>query len=119
MENIFENAYFGKAYKTRDGRKAIYIKHSQCDDGMVCVIYEGIVGICMIMMDGHYWATPNVETDYDIVSEWQDEINEEELNNILDEAENMRISAEGRKLTGGWYWRKWAEWGYRKAKENK
>lgn len=22
MDNIFENAYFGKAYKTRDGRKA-------------------------------------------------------------------------------------------------
>ena len=24
MKNIFENAYFGKPYKTRDGRKAIY-----------------------------------------------------------------------------------------------
>lgn len=26
MENIFENAYFGKVYVTRDGRKAIYHK---------------------------------------------------------------------------------------------
>lgn len=26
MENIFENAYFDKPYKTRNGRKAIYIK---------------------------------------------------------------------------------------------
>lgn len=25
MENIFENAYFGKPYKTRNGRKAIYL----------------------------------------------------------------------------------------------
>ena len=25
MNNMFKNAYFGKAYKTRDGRKAIYI----------------------------------------------------------------------------------------------
>ena len=27
-KNIFENAYFGKPYKTRDGRKAIYNYHS-------------------------------------------------------------------------------------------
>lgn len=25
MNNIFKNAYFGKAYKTRYGRKAVYI----------------------------------------------------------------------------------------------
>ena len=25
MNNMFKNAYFGKVYKTRDGRKAIYI----------------------------------------------------------------------------------------------
>lgn len=25
MTNIFENAYFGKLYKTRDGRKAVFV----------------------------------------------------------------------------------------------
>ena len=28
MKNIFENAYFGKPYKTRDGRKAILLDES-------------------------------------------------------------------------------------------
>lgn len=81
MKNIFENAYFGKPYKTRDGRKAIYIKDSQYDDGLVCVVYEDIASIHRVMKSGHYWANSNVETDDDIISEWQETINEEELDN--------------------------------------
>lgn len=41
----------------------------------------------------------------------------EKMDSILDAAEAMRETAIGRHLTGGWYWRKWAEWGYRKAIE--
>lgn len=51
----------------------------------------------------------------DIVSEYENSFDENKMNNILDEANKLRESAEGRKETGGWYWRKWAEWGYRKA----
>lgn len=29
MKNIFDNAYFGKTYKTIDGRKAIYFCHTE------------------------------------------------------------------------------------------
>lgn len=37
MKNIFENAYFGKAYKTKAGRKAIYhgSKEHKSSDGKV------------------------------------------------------------------------------------
>lgn len=29
MKNIFKNAYFGKPYKTRDGRKAIFLRREE------------------------------------------------------------------------------------------
>lgn len=86
MENIFENAYFGKAYKTRDERKAIYINESTIDKGAVLIVYEDSLSTHRIMKDGHYWATPNIESGNDIVSEWQEEINEVELEKIALEA---------------------------------
>lgn len=39
------------------------------------------------------------------------------MDSILDAAEAIRETAIGRQQTVGWYWRKWAEWGYRKAME--
>lgn len=108
--NIFENAYFGKAYKTRDGRKAVYIQED-------CCIVEGNMDTFSYFDDGHC-SMFSEECDIDIVSEWQEPINEEKLDEVLNKAEELRKSAEGRKLTGGWHWRKWAEWGYRKAYEN-
>lgn len=39
MKNIFENAYFGKAYRTRDGRKVIYNYHSS--EGYHDIIIDG------------------------------------------------------------------------------
>ena len=38
MKNLFENAYFGKAYKTRSGQKAIYLFSSGC--GVYCITEE-------------------------------------------------------------------------------
>lgn len=111
-KNIFENAYFGKAYKTEDGRKAIYVKakYSPCDDR----IY--------LILEGDKFVTeyrPNGSGIYvvcqDIISEWQNSFDEDKMNIVLNEADKLRETAEGRKETGGWYWRKWAEWGYRKA----
>lgn len=77
MENIFENAYFGKAYKTRDGRKALYQK----DDKL-----GGLYHHWLITEDAHFACTDtgeqNMKMGYpplDIVSEWTEETDEEEL----------------------------------------
>lgn len=95
MSNIFENAYFGKMYKTRDGRKAIYIQED-------CCIVEGNIDAFSYFDDGHF-SIPLKECGIDIVSEWQEPINEEKLDEGLNKAKKLRKSAEGRKLTGDWY----------------
>lgn len=119
MNNIFKNAYFGKPYKTKSGNKALYIGVDDyspihllfVDDWFSMYDYnsEGFA------LDTD--SNPMPECDLNIVSEWQEEVDEDKLDKILDEAEKMRDSAIGRKETGGWYWRNWAEWGYRKALE--
>lgn len=113
-KNIFENAFFGKAYKTRDGRKVIFLRtfvghgynhYVSTGDLEYSVREDGKV-------DKHLYPY-----EEDIVSEWEEEINEEELeklakrNNIYDrfaddfECENYYGFIEGFKI------------GYRKAKE--
>lgn len=88
MENIFENAYFGKAYKARDGRKAVYLKKGK--SGKHAIIFENGTTY-YVNPDGCYY---NLEyfinpQDYitpgDIVSEWHEEINEEELDKLANE----------------------------------
>lgn len=71
MKNIFENAYFGKLYKARDGRKAIYVRESAIDLNAILMVYENSVSLYRIQKDGRYWA--NMESDNDIVSEWEEE----------------------------------------------
>lgn len=71
MENVFENAYFGKAYLTRDGRKAIYMG-SNCDSHLAVI--EGTPYIWEYRDDGtldENLACSNDRT-MDIVSEWKD-----------------------------------------------
>lgn len=76
INNIFKHRYLGKPYKTSDGRKAIY-KYRFTDSRRTtyCLSIEGF--------DNDLEYTPNGQSLYssnlDIVSEWQDEINEEEL----------------------------------------
>lgn len=74
MNNIFENAYFGKAYKTRSGKKAILLQPKTYH-----VILEDLTEYS-VMKDG--LAYDDMTTSYDIVSEWQEEIDEEELDGI-------------------------------------
>ena len=65
MENIFENADFGKPYRTRDGRKALYIGDFVNDKISLLTEQNGTI---WVSIDGH--------SDYkynDIVSEWQEE----------------------------------------------
>lgn len=75
MNNIFKNAYFGKPYKTRDGRKAHY-----CGKQVLMNICELDGELIDFFSDGTYCNSG--ETSFDIVSEHQEELNEEELNKL-------------------------------------
>ena len=77
MNNIFENAYFGKAYKTRIGRKAIYIKNlSDYTYHHQLVLDNGDIGVY------DNFGKPYGDNVLDIVSEWHEEINEEKLDEL-------------------------------------
>lgn len=73
MKNLFENAYFGKAYKMRNGNKAIF--HRNVNNRTWYLICEEIHDRIPCDADG----TCRGDNCFDIISEWQEEINEEEL----------------------------------------
>ena len=83
-DNKFNSAKFGKVYMTRDGHKALYItkesdKHKLCIETGDVSYYNS---------DGTYnYFNESVDSDmlkqysdYDIVAEWYDSIDEKELN---------------------------------------
>lgn len=83
MENIFKNAYLGKAYKTRDGHKAVFYNHHNS------YVRERANYVTMILEDHesiYRWYYDGTAADYqehlDIISEWEDETNEEELDKM-------------------------------------
>ena len=74
MNNIFENAYFGKSYKTREGKRAILIGFDPLVVALDDINNKG----------GYYYRVfedgrinddryPTFETKFHIVSEWQEE----------------------------------------------
>lgn len=73
--NIFVNTYFGKPYKTRGGRKALYIGEISRDitDNPHKLILSEIEDI-FVMDDGRLSYIK--DDSYDIVSEWQESIDE-------------------------------------------
>lgn len=86
MKNIFENAFFGKSYKTRDGRKAIYFCrternkwHELIVDGETLSLPYQDSGLAV----GNHLEYP--EWDEDIVSEWQEMVDENRLDKISKE----------------------------------
>lgn len=83
MNNMFENAYFGKAYKTRDGRKA-YFRHYQHGDlrPYMCLI-DGEEHWYRLNGKNYVWKEDDYDNPIDIVSEWQETINEEELDRLV------------------------------------
>ena len=83
-KNIFENAYFGKPFKTRDGRKAIFVSRNPYRNETY-VLIEGNKSADLMQNDGHYWATKGREYKDDIISEWQEPIDEEELDKMADD----------------------------------
>ena len=80
---MFKNAYFGKVYKTRDGRKAVYIsqesvypfRHALSLGGISSAMYKDNGMYDMLVQLDNYQA--------DIVSEWQEayDYNEERQHN--------------------------------------
>lgn len=84
MNNIFKNAYFGKSYKTRDGRMAIYIGEDEKPSGYRFILMiEGNRPMPLYFdMEGCYDCE---EHPYDIVSEWKDVIDEDKLNKLAEQ----------------------------------
>ena len=95
MNNIFENAYFGKSYKTREGKRAILIGFNPLVVALDDISNKG----------GYYYREfedgrinddtyPTVETKFDIVSEWQGEIREEKLDKLAESPDKSDICGE-------------------------
>lgn len=89
-ENIFKNAYFGKPYKTRDGRKALYWRYVNRNGEFIHhLILPNKSGKPMSKKDeiiankeGKNLNTSYTELSTDIVSEWQEEVNKAELDKL-------------------------------------
>lgn len=78
MNNIFKNAYLGKVYKMRDEKKGIYSRfkpHRNCHE----ILTEA--GLYDYNNDGSLCGFTDI-SNCDIVSEWNEEINEEELDKL-------------------------------------
>lgn len=105
MENIFKNAYFGKAYETRDGSKAVYIGDNTC-------LIEGCKTGLIYSYNGR--LVDFQEHGIDIVSEWHKEINEEELGKIAIE-ESKKLPLLDTKVGKAVAYSRGYKDGYRKA----
>lgn len=85
--NIFENAKFGDKFRTRNGRMAVYYSRTLNYFGFV-LIHQKIGDLnhaCIYEVDclGEVYHELDKGTDdLDIISKWQDPINEEELDNM-------------------------------------
>lgn len=86
MKNIFENAYFGKAYKTSDGRKVLLVSIFP-DTGNAFLISEYKIRDNCFGNHPYVYRLDGINKDcpeLDIVSEWG-EISEEELDKLAEE----------------------------------
>lgn len=86
MMNIFENAYFGKQYKTRDGRKAIYLADVTNDMSDLHRTYvEGADrGENYLYVHSSGRVLKDAQNALDIVSEWQEPIDQSKLCDLAD-----------------------------------
>ncbi len=76
MTSIFENAKFGDKFRTRAGRMAIYQNGND-------EFHHLFLSSCDILVDSYgYLNCKEFPSGLDIVSEWQEPINEEELDKL-------------------------------------
>ena len=80
MNNIFKDAYFSKPYKTRDGRKAIYTIMS-CDSHWLAIQDTSLTW----EYNDNGELSSGIDAAMDIISEWDEEIDEEEVNKLASE----------------------------------
>lgn len=79
MNNMFENAYFGKSYMTRGGDRALFQYKDSCqahlftEAEIIDVYLDGTI-------DSRFF-----DSSLDIVSEWQEPVDEEKLENLANE----------------------------------
>lgn len=66
MKEMFNTAYFGKAYKTRNGKKAIYVR----DTNMHRVFVHELVLEDGNILCSKYGKVQVTDCDWDVVSEW-------------------------------------------------
>jgi hypothetical protein len=65
-KDVFKNAEFGKLYKTREGRKAIFLKWQERDCLLLIQRDFGFAPIKVSDKGKHF-----SDKDWDIVSEWE------------------------------------------------
>lgn len=108
MENIFKDAKFGDKFRTRDGRMAILLQTHNC--AVIAINFDSYAVTHDYKMDGT--SVFNCH-DLDIVSKWQEPINEKELKELArhfaDDEMNISISERNGRYAG-------YQAGYRKAK---
>lgn len=85
--NLFQSAYFGKAYKTRDGRKALYFCQPTPNVAHRLFI-EGTLTYTTYNDYGRAWITEGPD---DIISEWEYEISEEEQDKMAQDFYDKEI----------------------------
>lgn len=72
MNDIFKNTYFGKAYRTRDGRKAKFV----CKNPVIHMYIDGMKEFTCYNKDGTFSEKPHSN---DIVAEWKEPVDKKEL----------------------------------------
>lgn len=69
MKNLFQNAYFGKAYKTRSGSKAIFLKRKEITNYYILLVKSDFdFKRIIVSNDGKHFY----KKYYDIVSEYEE-----------------------------------------------
>lgn len=96
MESIFKDSYFGKPYRTRDKRKAIYHSYDniypdnpyQTHHNLILEEKDDVRDTIWIWCNDYGHCEEHIEggwlneTNSDIVSEWEEDINEGELDKL-------------------------------------
>lgn len=88
MSELFHDTYFGKPYKTKDNHKALFSRFVGNENERYAILYlDRSYAEIECTLDGRFYdcvgGKPKFwhDTPY-IVSEWQEEIDEEKLNKL-------------------------------------
>lgn len=95
MEDLFKNAKFGDKFKTRDGRKAIY--NGRSIDRYWLIVEQHPWNLIGFDSCGRH---SGLEEDIDIISEWQEPIDEEELDKMATKYSDDEL----KEFENDYYW---------------